>query len=528
MQAWLRIAIGRTVKVSLNLRYSTSFLSESALKLSFERTKSKSRVSTYSTTWAFGQVKGMKKIVILWNQVKLNIMLRKIRVAIAAISITVATLLFLEFTGTLRAWFSWIAKIQFIPAILATSLITILALLILTLLFGRIYCSIICPLGIAQDIFSAAGGKIKKNRFDYKKPLNWLRYIILLAFAVILFLGLTQIAAWIEPYSTFGRIFTSLTGIAIFAAIMLLALWKGRLWCSVICPVGTFLGLISKHCLFKPGIDTTKCTGCGLCAKNCKCSCIDPATHKIDTSRCVVCLDCLNICNTNAIVFKSSCSKPSANASKCETQPDESKRAFIAATALAASAATIKAQTIKFDGGLAAIEDKKEPNREVPLKPAGARSLKHFTRSCVACQLCVTKCPEKVLHPSTNLETFMQPEMSFAEGYCRYKCTICSQVCPSKAIEPISVEEKSSIKIGHAVWISDNCVVNRDGVQCGNCADHCPTKAITMLPEDAQKEQRTPSINNELCIGCGSCEYHCPSRPYSAIYIVGHEVHSER
>jgi len=459
-------------------------------------------------------------------------MLKKIRAALAAITLIVATLLFLECTGALRNWFGWIAKVQFIPALLATSAVILAVVLIVTLLFGRVYCSVICPLGIAQDLFSFAAGKMKKNRFEYLEPLNWLRYAVLLAFAGLLFAGLTRIAMWIEPYSIFGRVFTCTIGIAVFTAIMALAFWKGRLWCNTICPVGTFLGLISKYSLFKPTIDKSKCNGCGHCAKNCKSSCIDPDEHKIDCSRCVVCMDCLENCHAGAIKYKfvgwCKC-KPSANAdAKCHDQPDQSKRAFMTAAAMVATAATLKAQSIELDGGLAAIEGKKEPNRETPLKPAGSRSLKHFTRSCIGCQLCITKCPEKVLRPSKALDTLMQPEMSFEKGYCRSKCTICSQVCPAGAIEPVTVEEKSSIRIGHAVWIPENCVVNRDGVSCGKCASVCPSGAITMLPEDAPKNQRTPVVNTELCIGCGSCEYHCPSRPYSAIYVVGHEVHSER
>jgi formate hydrogenlyase subunit 6/NADH:ubiquinone oxidoreductase subunit I len=132
-----------------------------------------------------------------------------------------------------------------------------------------------------------------------------------------------------------------------------------------------------------------------------------------------------------------------------------------------------------------------------------------------------------VLRPSTELERFMLPEMSYERGYCRPECNRCSQICPAGAIKPVSVEEKSSTQIGHAVVNLDNCVVNTDGVSCGNCARHCPAGAITMGRKNPEDEDslRIPAVNEEMCIGCGACENLCPARPFTAIHIEGHEVH---
>ena len=129
----------------------------------------------------------------------------------------------------------------------------------------------------------------------------------------------------------------------------------------------------------------------------------------------------------------------------------------------------------------------------------------------------------------------MQPESSYERGYCRPECTVCSDVCPVGAIRPITVEEKSSTQIGHAVWVRDNCVVLTDGVICGNCARHCPSGAIQMVNTEGYskfKDRRgrdirlqIPVVDEERCIGCGACENLCPSRPFSAIYVEGHQVH---
>ena len=193
------------------------------------------------------------------------------------------------------------------------------------------------------------------------------------------------------------------------------------------------------------------------------------------------------------------------------------------------AAATIEANAKKVDGGLAVIQDKEIPNRAVTPKPAGSLSIKHFSIHCTACQLCVTACPNGVLRPSQSLDHFMQPEMSFERGYCRPECNKCAEVCPAGAIKPITVAEKSDIKIGHAVWVAANCIVETEGTKCGSCATHCPVGAILMVPKDANDPESpaTPVVNTERCIGCGACENLCPARPLSAIYVEGYEVHHQ-
>ena len=129
-------------------------------------------------------------------------MLRKIRIMLAAIFYLCVTLLFLDFTGTVHAWLGWMAKIQFLPAALAANLLVIAGLVILTLLFGRVYCSVICPLGVMQDIISWYRGKLKKKnrfRFTYSPAKNWLRYGALALFILALVLGLHSLVDLVAP-----------------------------------------------------------------------------------------------------------------------------------------------------------------------------------------------------------------------------------------------------------------------------------------------------------------------------------------
>lgn len=496
-------------------------------------------------------------------------MLRTIRLTIAIVFFALITLLFLDFTGTLHAWFGWLAKIQFLPAVLALNVGVVLLLVGLTLICGRVYCSVICPLGVFQDIISWLSGKRKKNRFRYSPALSWLRYGVLGVFVLALVGGLNSLVALLAPYSAYGRIVSSMfapfyqwgnNGLAYLAeradsyafyqtevwmkslptliiaavtfVVLIVLAWRGgRTYCNTICPVGTVLGFLSKYSLLKPVIDTSKCNGCGLCARNCKASCINAKAHAIDYSRCVACMDCIDKCKRGAITYTrrktDSIGVAAQNAPVTSEQVNNARRAFLSTSALIATTAALKAQEKKVDGGLAVIEDKKIPERATALTPPGSLSARNFAQHCTACQLCVSVCPNQVLRPSSDLMKLMQPEMSYERGYCRPECVKCAEVCPTDAIHLVDIAEKSAVQIGHAVWIKDNCICITDGMQCGNCARHCPTGAIQMVASDPEDDDsiKIPIINAERCIGCGACENLCPSRPFSAIYVEGHIMH---
>ena len=485
-------------------------------------------------------------------------MLRKIRIAVASLFFVLITLLFLDFTGTLHAWFGWMAKVQFLPALLAVNVGVVLLLVVLTLLFGRVYCSVICPLGVMQDIVSWFAGKRRRNRFHYTRPLTWLRWTMLAVFIAAMFAGVGWLIA---PYSAYGRIVSNLLAplyawgnnalawiagrvdsyafysvdvwmkslgmfliaVVSFVALFLLAWRGGRIYCNSICPVGTVLGALSRYSLFKPRFDTSKCNGCKLCARNCKASCIDPAAHTIDYSRCVACMDCLESCRQGAIAYTWRRSERASAPQAEGHRTDVSRRRFLGVLGLFAYTA-IRAQEKKVDGGLAVIGEKKIPNRAVPILPPGAQNLRRFTAHCTSCQLCVAVCPNQVLRPSGRLTLLMKPEMSYERGYCRPECGKCAEVCPTDAIRLTDLAEKSATQVGHAVWIAANCVVNTDGVTCNNCSRHCPAGAIKMVHRDPGDPQspKIPAVNEERCIGCGACENLCPARPFSAIYVEGH------
>ncbi|GHT75469.1 ferredoxin [Bacteroidia bacterium] len=451
------------------------------------------------------------------------------------------------------------AQLQFIPAVSSGSILFAGIIVLLTLLFGRIYCSVICPLGVLQDIiawFSRRGKKKnrKKRWYQYHKPYNIVRYGLLAIAIIFLILGNITLLLYLDPYSNFGRIGANifrpivvegnnlLNGIALhfnnynfyhvtlhtittasfivalvaLLLVGLLALLRGRLFCNSICPVGSFLGLLSRFSLFRITIDSVACTKCGVCARSCKAECIDSKNEKIDASRCVACFNCLDRCSGKALAYKL------VFARKVQEKPavNKNRRAFMATSAIIAATFPVLPAWAKNDEPVDFTKLK-------PITPPGSKNLKHFTEKCTACHLCVTHCPQQILKPAGfnfGFNYAFKPHLVFYEmAFCNYQCTVCSEICPNGAIEKLTKEEKKVTQIGIAQFERSRCIVYTENTSCGACSEHCPVQAVKM---EAYKDGLTiPHVYEYLCIGCGGCESICPVRPVKAINILANTVH---
>ena len=490
--------------------------------------------------------------------------LKKIRVIISVTFILAITFIFLDISFTIQPSFSeYPLYLQFIPSLLkfltlgSITAIGFFVVILLTLLFGRVYCSTICPLGILQDIISFVKNKFKKSYSYFTNPFTKTRYFFFAISVVSLGSGTVIGLNLLDPYSNFGRIvnnifrpititinnlvvllleamdfyilnpfelksinvFSSVFSVVIFVLIFWLSVRHGRLYCNTICPVGTFLGLISKISFFKIGIIESNCIKCGDCEIVCKSNCIDSESEIVDFSRCVGCFNCFDVCPSIGISYLPRYKKPKIK------KENSSKREFFKniTVFLIGSNIVLKAQQkIKI------YKDSTVPVlRKSPVSPPGSLSIENFTDNCTACHLCIASCPTQVLQPAFleyGLLGIMQPRMDYKVGYCNYDCVACSEVCPSGSILPVVIESKKIIQLGKAKLIKENCVVYTEKTDCGACAEHCPTIAGKMLL-DPEINERAPQINVDICIGCGACEFACPTKPYKAIYIESNITH---
>jgi ferredoxin len=481
-------------------------------------------------------------------------MLRKIRICLSVAVFVLLTFYFLDFARILPHKFHVLGHIQFIPALLAVNIGIIVVLIACTLLFGRIYCSFICPMGVFQDIINRFSKLVhRKKKYSYRKNNPILRWSIVVIVLILYLLGFTIILGIVDPYSAYGRMATHLfkpiyllcnnvlasifnnfgnytfyrveiAMLSLFSLIIsvltlliigVLAWTKGRLYCNTICPVGTILGFISKYSFFKIRIKADECVSCGICSKKCKALCIDTQTKTIDYTRCVNCFNCMDSCSQKGMSF-------SINKAKNKQQTDGKKRQFLvtgltAALAIPAAWVHVHKKTELFVS--------KKGVRNTPISPPGAISTEHLLKHCTSCHLCISKCPSKVLKPAFmeyGIGGMMQPIMSFEKGFCNFNCTRCSNVCPSKALVPLTIEQKHLTQVGRVVFRKEDCIIYTNGYNCGACSEHCPTQAVKMIPY--KNGLTIPHIDPDICVGCGGCEFICP---VAAIYVEGNEIHQQ-
>ncbi|RHJ87682.1 4Fe-4S dicluster domain-containing protein [Parabacteroides sp. AM08-6] len=514
--------------------------------------------------------------------------LKGLRVLLAILFFVPILLFFVDFAGALPSGIHKLLHAQLMPAILGGMVGIIVFQFLLALLFGRIYCSVICSAGVLQDIINrifCIGKKKKKGvrRFKYHKPANWVRYSILALTVILAVLGFSELCLLLDPYSNFGRIATNLfrpvvmwsnniladllmkvdnyslyhvtistvSTAGLIAAIIALVLFivlvifRGRLFCNTLCPVGALLSLISRYSFFRISFDKEACTHCGNCEHTCKAEAIDSKNLTIDTSRCVDCFNCVSSCAKGGLQYryqpvalKKEKAQPAVNATDTMSIGQtgaNSRRSFLATgVTVAASLPVISAiadevETCKGDGSCGNHKGKGKGHGQKkwpPLTPPGSISLERFKDKCTGCHLCVVRCPSQVLRP-TGLEYgfdyMLKPRLAYISSYCNYECTVCADVCPTGAIKPLTKEEKMTTQVGIATFFINRCIVKTEGNDCGACSEHCPTQAVHMVPYEGTLT--IPHVDPDLCIGCGGCESICPVRPMRAIIVKSNEVH---
>jgi ferredoxin len=492
--------------------------------------------------------------------------LKIVRVAVSLAVFVVAVAVYLDLAGALPGWLSTLlGKTQLVPSVLrmsdgaASGVVATVVIVGATFLFGRVYCSSLCPLGTLQDFISRLNRERgSRRRFVFQRQSYLLHYglsglvALLAAGGSMLLLNLT------EPFSNFGRATTTfarpvavlvnnlLAGLAggfhvyalspatlhfpppgvflvpvlFLGTIGVMSYRRGRLFCNTLCPAGALLGIISRFSLYKIVIDESTCKDCGLCAKVCKTGCIDSEHHRVDFAACVSCFNCLDACPTVGLTYAGFGREPGKGA----VPPVNKKRRAVLRELTAGMA------LIPFLPGDSVKTKLPVPTGRtrstLPVTPPGSVGIEHFTARCTACHLCVSACPTQVLAPSLfdyGLDGMFQPRMDYSVGTCNYDCTLCGEICPDGAILPLARAEKQLVQMGKAKFIKDDCIVVTKKTDCGACSEHCPTKAVHMVKYEAGLV--IPEVNDELCVGCGACEHPCPTAPNKAIYVEANPVH---
>lgn len=497
--------------------------------------------------------------------------LRPLRIAISFAVTFSLILIFTDFYRIIPARFSGALLFpQFIPSLLSFSVKASIAgtgfiiVILLTFISGRIYCSFICPLGFSQDIFIRAGNRIRREHTkEYSEP-HYIIFYSLLSVSILSFaISGTILILWIDPFSIFGRFITYaasyplieinnslasllikknifsvhtidvrpsgagiIFSLSIFSIIMLLSMFKGRLYCNTICPAGAVLSILSRISIFRIRINKESCIRCGKCENLCKSSCIDSRNGHVDTARCVTCFNCISRCPNGSISLSRRSPDFYDSTEEMADKPGTiSRLSFISGILLLPQILSSKEK----DGEVLYYQEpikQKKYRRKSFSSPPGSVAIEKFNNRCTACSLCISTCPTSVLQPAVmqyGLRGIMQPFMDFNSGFCNYDCTVCGDICPTDAIMKKSLDAKRQVQTGKSVFIIENCITYTNGTDCGACSEHCPTKAVHMVPY--KNSLVIPEVNTGICTGCGACEYACPVRPLKAIYVDGSRIH---
>jgi len=441
--------------------------------------------------------------------------------------------------------------------------IFLIALLVLLspFVFGRAFCGWICPMGTTVDISDKYLAKKKSKSTRRYRPVKTILLIIFILFAVfgvqlswfmdplpILWrsfgvLGMSffylftdtilnglyaanifpdtvldiqdSVSAWLFPVST-PKFLMLLIPFIMFISILALGKISRRFWCRNLCPLGALLGLLSKFSPFQRVVDEHACTSCSVCQETCKMDAIEDDYISTEKSECILCLDCREDCPPDAISYQF------RSPVVMKTATDLSRRSFIGAGALAL-----------FGSGLFSLSALNPRKTDRRLRPPGSLSEDDFMERCIRCGECIRICATsggclQMSFLETGLEGLMTPVSKYRIGYCEYNCNLCGQICPTKAIQPLDLEEKQKLKVGIALFLKDRCIPFRLHENCIVCEEHCPLPEKSIKLEEKEftdpetgeiRMVSYPYIDPDLCTGCGICENKCPLEGEAGIIV---------
>jgi ferredoxin len=412
-----------------------------------------------------------------------------------------------------------LVKTQFSATLYGTGVLglAVICNIALALIAGRVYCSVLCPLGTLQELIWRAGQfRGRKRRAGYISPPQW-RYLILPALGLGLAFSFTPLMLILDPISTFGRGMGALcalwggtaTPFALTIAfplvlILIIAFFRGRAFCDW-CPVGQTLGLLASLAPFGMKI-ASRCVSCGICETKCPVHCINAREKRLDRERCVLCFSCAPACPAGAATFGIRKFNRELQEGRGQGAP-VSRRVFLrGAVSVFCGGAYLLGPSLKTLSRTGSAD-----RSGALILPPGAHNVKSYLARCVSCHACAAACPVGVLRPAYS----SHPVLDFSIAACQYSCVECGKVCPSSAIRRLSVEEKQRTRIALSSLDFTYCVVKTKKESCGACAEVCPTHALRMEPYDEPGIPflTKPVFDEQYCVGCGACLVTCPAQP---------------
>jgi len=423
-------------------------------------------------------------------------------------------------------WFFQLDPLVAIATVLTTHtlyrpLLWALVTFILTMIFGRFFCSWVCPFGSLHHFVGFLGRQGKKtsqriqlNRYRKAQQIKYYILIVFLAMAAFPSAAATLQTGLLDPIAVITRSFNLLLlpiadssanlvsvpsrfyegawlVFAIFVAALLLNLVIPRFYCRFVCPLGALFGVIDRFAIWRIGKNENECINCKLCERNCEGAC-EPGGN-IRISECVLCFNCREDCKNEVISYQT---RPSLAGEI--TNPDVSRRGFV----LSLASGILAVPAVRLSNELGS-----NWYHEV-IRPPGALPEEEFLKRCVKCSQCMRVCPTNVIQPGGiegGLENIWTPTLNYRIGSsgCQLNCVACGQVCPTSAIRPITLSEKlgvddfaeaGPIKLGSAFVDRNRCLPWAMDKPCIVCEENCPVSPKAIYTQECFNTIRDGSL----------------------------------
>lgn len=332
----------------------------------------------------------------------------------------------------------------------------------------RFYCRFICPTGLVIEGVSHLGLR-KLSWWTRWPPIGQYAAVLTLVGALVGY----PVLLWMDPMALFGSPFAipvasdlvsgALAG-ALLAILLPLTLLLGGVWCGRLCPLGGFQDQLAA---VKPVVSGG---------------------------------------------FKSIYSW-------LVTPPRRKGKVTRTRRALLASVFGVGLGFIGRHSGLA-----RAATDDAPLRPPGAVPEEQFAGVCIRCGNCTASCPSHIIHPDVTYEGgfagLLAPTIHYKDKdkYCKEDCNICTQVCPSGALQHLDLPTKNRYIVGEALVDTSICLLALGKKECDICEVACPFKAVS-IKWDNDAYISYPDIDTNKCNGCGACQVACPTNPVKAISV---------